>query len=266
MTVSRLIPLNVKSSGSRNDSHPERAACSVRFASRTLLLGFAALAMAGLSLAGCSGPRPLHIVEKSAQSNYDRGFYDAAFADYAEYTDRRPEGVEMRYGKAQTLLQLGQPLEAAREMAIVYDVQPTNDKYVEGYCEAFFQANQRDQLVTFLQRQVGERGRAADYIRQGRFLTRLGNIDEAKTALRIAAQMDRGTTVEPQLSLANLYRTVNDRDNELRRLSMALFIEPGNQRIQERVRELGEFPGPAFMQVPEERIEAEQRAVPAPLP
>lgn len=266
MTVSRRIPSNATSLRSRNNSRPRLTPRGTRSATIALVLAFTGLAMSTLALTGCSGTRPLHIVEKSAKSNYDRGLYDAAFVDYSEYTDRRPEGVEMRYGKAQTLLQLGQPLEAAREMAIVYDVQPTNDKYVEGYCEALFQAQQRDQLVTFLQRQVGERGRAADYIRQGRFLTRLGNIDEAKTALRIAAQMDRGTTVEPQLALANLYRTVNDRDNELRRLSMALFIEPNNQRIQDRIRELGEFPGPAFMQVPEERIEAEQRAIPAPLP
>jgi tetratricopeptide (TPR) repeat protein len=222
----------------------------------TLVLSLAAASL----LTACTGTRPLHIVEQSATLHYDKAEYDAALVDYKEYTERQPENVQMRYGLAQTYLAMGMPLDAAREMAIVYDVLPTNDDYVDAYAEAMLQAGQRDQLVTFLQRQVGERGRIADYMRQGKFLVRLGNLDEAKTALRIAAQMDRGQTVGPQLALADFYHAISDRDNELRRLSMALYLEPMHQGVQDRIRALGEFPGPALAQAPEEAImDAENR-------
>lgn len=66
-----------------------------------------------------------------------------------------------------------------------------------------------------------------------------------------AAKLDGGKSIKPHMELANLYRTLGDSQSELRRLRMALFIEPKNMDIQKRIRELGEVPGPSFVLQPE---------------
>ncbi|MDX2147515.1 MAG: tetratricopeptide repeat protein [Planctomycetota bacterium] len=204
------------------------------------------------ALVGCGTQRPLHIVESSAKRHFDNRDYAAALADYQEYVDRKPGEVRVRYQLAQTYLELDQPAKAAEELTTVYNVDPLNDAYVDARAEALYRAGQRDRLVVFLQRQTAERGRVLDYLRLGKYQQLIGNADEARTALNIGAKIDRGQTIGPQMALADFYKAVGDRENELTRLRMAMYIEPMNQVVWERIRALGEVPGPSLALMPEE--------------
>lgn len=206
----------------------------------------------GLSvLAGCQAQRNLNLVRDMGDRSYARGEYDAALTDYQEYIARKPDGVDVRYSLANTYLKLNQPQLAREQFIQCLAVKPENEDYAAGLAEALLACNEREELITFLTKEARERGRSGDYLRLGRYQVILGNVDEAKLAMITAAKLDGGKSIKPHMELANLYRTLGDKPSELRRLRMAMFIEPKNTDIQRRIRELGEVPGPSFVLQPE---------------
>ncbi len=130
-------------------------------------------------------------------------------------------------------------------------VHPDNQDYANGLAEALFACNEREELITFLTREARDRGRPGDYLRLGHYQFLLGNVDEAKLAMITAAKLDGGMSIKPQMELANLYRSLGDKENELKRLRMALYIgspEPGHPEADSR---MGRVPGPSYVLRPE---------------
>ena len=67
-----------------------------------------------------------------------------------------------------------------------------------------------------------------------------------------AARLDGGQTVEPQIALADFYLAAGDEEKAIRRLRMALGIDAENEIAIDKLRSLGEIPGPSFALTPEE--------------
>ncbi len=210
-----------------------------------LMVGLASLVW------GCQAERNLDLVREMGNREYEQGDYDKALANYKEYVTRKPDGVDVRYSLAETYMKLGQPQLAREQFYQCLAVHPDNQDYANGLSEALFACNEREELITFLTREARDRGRPGDYLRLGHYQFLLGNVDEAKLAMITAAKLDDGKSIKPQMELANLYRSLGDKENELKRLRMALYIEPKNQDIQKRIRELGEVPGPSYVLHPE---------------
>ena len=218
---------------------------------RSLSIGIGALTL--LALSGCNATqRPLPVVKSSAEYYSAAENYPAAAADYREYVERRPDDVPMRISLTQTLLELNQPKEARIHAQVVHDLRPSSDEYADLLARTLYEANERDALSSFCQKRVSERGRVADYLRLGTYSAKLGNIDEARVALSTAARIDNGKTVAPQLALADLYKQLNDPTNEARRLKMALYIDPDNKVVLQRIEDLGEVAGPTAAIRPDE--------------
>ncbi|MGH7242148.1 MAG: tetratricopeptide repeat protein [Phycisphaerales bacterium] len=215
------------------------------------LLCIVALIASALAFGGCQAQRNLDLVREMGDRNYALGDYPAALTDYQEYVTRKPDGVDVRYSMAMTELKMGQPQLAREQLYQCLAVHPDNQKYAEGLAEALLACNEREELITFLTREARDRGRPGDYERLGHYQFQLGNVDEAKLALITAAKLENPKTIKPQMELADLYRSLGDKENELKRLRMALYIEPRNQDIQKRIRELGQVPGPGFTLRPE---------------
>ncbi|MBX3380746.1 MAG: hypothetical protein KF805_11695 [Phycisphaeraceae bacterium] len=215
------------------------------------LLSFLAIIAATLVFGGCQAQRNLDLVREMGNRNYAMGDYPAALGDYQEYVTRKPDGVDVRYSLAMTEMKLGQPQLAREQFYQCLAVHPDNQEYAQGLAEALLACNEREELITFLTREARDRGRPGDYERLGHYQFLLGNVDEAKLALITAAKLEGTKSIKPQMDLANLYRSLGDRESELKRLRMALYIEPRNQEIQKRIRELGEIPGPSFVLRPE---------------
>lgn len=204
-------------------------------------------------LAGCSsGPRPLPTVKDTAMHWYSVENWPNARGDLEEYLSRKPDDLDMRVLYGNTLLEMGEPLRAKEEFQKVFDFNPANEGAVEGLARAMLAANERDALIEFLNRRIADRGTVGDYLRLGRFAADIGHADDAQEAFLTAARLDRGTTIAPQLALADFYRSVNDQKSEARRLRMALYIEPNNQRIRQRLTDLGEVMGPSIPMRPAE--------------
>ncbi|MBL8886171.1 MAG: hypothetical protein JNK16_05880 [Phycisphaerales bacterium] len=214
-------------------------------------LSIVALVFSALVFGGCQAQRNLDLVREMGDRNYALENYPAALSDYQEYVTRKPDGVDVRYSLAMTEMKLGQPQLAREQLYQCLAVHPDNQKYADGLAQALLACNEREELITFLTREARDRGRPGDYERLGHYQFLLGNVDEAKLALITAAKLEPVKTIKPQMELANLYRSLGDKENELKRLRMALYIEPRNQEIQKRIRELGEVPGPSYVLRPE---------------
>lgn len=204
------------------------------------------------ALVGCSSQRPLDRVRLEGKRHLDARQFDAAAADFNELVTRKPEDHQGRYDLGMALIGAGQPAEAVKQMLIALDVQPLNEKYADGVAQAMLAANQRDDLTAFLNKMALERGRVSDFTRLGTFSLRLGNVDEAKTALITAARLDRGVSLQPQLDLAEFYESVGDKANWVKRLRMAYFLNPTDQRVLDAIARAKEIAGPSFAIQPTE--------------
>jgi tetratricopeptide (TPR) repeat protein len=211
----------------------------------------AAVALAGLA-GGCGQQRSLDYVEKSGDKAFAAGDYAVAQKEYKEYVDRRPGKARVQHSLGMSYLQMGQAEAAVQCLSVAHDLEPANPEYTEDLARAYFKAGDRGKLYEYLHRLTQQPGTAADYVRLGEYAARLGDADEAQNALLTGAKIDGGRTVGPQIALADFYAGIGDKENALKRLRMALFIEPKNEVVAARIRELGEIPGPSYAITPEE--------------
>jgi tetratricopeptide (TPR) repeat protein len=190
------------------------------------------------------------MVRADANYHYFRGEYAAAQPFYQEVVERRAADAEAHYELGRNLLALGRASEAREQMILAYNLEPENETYFEGMADAYLAAGDEEALFNALEHQIRDRGGVQDYLRFGQYAQKLGQVDEAERALLGAAEIDAGQTPEPQLALADLYRAVGDRENEVRRLRMALWFDPTDAELKERLRALGQVPGPTFVLEP----------------
>lgn len=207
-----------------------------------------------VGLAGCANQRPIHEVRASAEEAYALGDYAQAKAEWVEVNERRPGWSDARFGLGMTELALGNNTDAIEQLWLAHGIAPERGDITDALAEAMLADGRNAELAKFLFAQTRQSGKVEDYMRLGLFSQRLGDADAAERALRIAAMVDRGFSVEPQLALANLYESIGDKPNALRRLSMAGYLQPQNPEIAQRIRNLGEVPGLTFHVEPEERL------------
>lgn len=220
---------------------------------RRMMSRAAAMALVcAAAIGGCSDQRPVWKIRADADLAYEAKKYEAALADYKTYVDIKPNDPSGQHALGLTYLALKQPKPAREHLQIAYDVVPNNDAYIESYAQSLYESNEPESLMTYLSRVANERGTVADYLRLGRYAGKIGHADEALQALITAARLDQGKTLEPQLALADFYRSVNDRPNQIRRLRNCLYLAPGDEGVMQRIRDVGEIPGPSFMVRPEE--------------
>ncbi|RMH27829.1 MAG: hypothetical protein D6693_04470 [Planctomycetota bacterium] len=214
------------------------------------LIVFAALvALVG----GCTSTRSLERVRLDGDQNFRYERYERAAADYAELVERDPNDWAYRVKLAETLSILGDHARAEEHLAIVAGVRPHDDTIAERYARAMFDAGHHNRLISYLQRRAQDTGAVRDYLRLGWYAMQTGDADGAERALLTAARLDRGRSIEPQLALADFYLAAGDHDEGVRRLRMALYIEPTNEAVRQRLRALGEVPGPSLAIVPDEQ-------------
>ncbi len=217
-----------------------------------LVLALASMLSSATLLGGCSSMRPLNVVRDTGDTYYRVGRWEEARENYQEFIDRKPSEPEVRYRLGMSLIELNKPGEAREQLRIACDVRPNEDRYLEGYAEALLRSNERDQLLTFLRTKTNDRGQVSDFIRLGKYAAKVGNVDEALTALKTAARIDRGQTYQPQLALSEFYGSIGEKEKQLDRLRMAFYRAPGNPQVLAAMEQLGQPADPAFGRVPTE--------------
>lgn len=101
-------------------------------------------------------------------------------------------------------------------------------------------------LHQMLKSAADERGTSRDFLRQGRYLMAIGDIDSAKVSLRKSAHFAGDHEPEPFLALADFYELIGDREAALIALRQAYSIAPRDDDIRERLRRRGLIPGPTL--------------------
>lgn len=90
-------------------------------------------------------------------------------------------------------------------------------------------------------------------MRLGRFSSRMGHPDEAKEAYMTAARLDAGQSFKVQKEIASFFETLGDKQNAVRRLRMAYWLNPSDPEVLAAIRRMGEIPGPSFGMPPAEQ-------------
>lgn len=231
---------------------------------RTAAFAWIGIAVFAAAVGGCASKRPIHVVQQSGDRNFAKGDYGAALKDYLEYVDRRPGNGEVRHNLARTLLATNQPSKGVEHAWMAYDDSPQNETYIETLCECLFRAGKTEELHKLVRDHADSRGRVTDYLRLGRFTYRMGDPDGAELAFLTAAKIDRGRTVPPQMALSSFYSDIGDKLAAFERLRMALYLDPNNSEIHNRIRGLGEIPGPTLALPPKELPIQERRTAVVP--
>ncbi|MFG0257789.1 MAG: tetratricopeptide repeat protein [Phycisphaerales bacterium JB043] len=210
-------------------------------------------AMAGLvSVSACSKQRQLGQVREDATINYQEGNFEDALADWGEAVDRDPGDYRGRVGLGKTFLALDRPEAAREQFELAYELRRDDHAVLDLLCESMIAANQIGDMHNLLEDRAQTRQTPREWHFFGKWSANVGDIDTAERAFLTAAQLDGGRNAVFQLSLANFYEGLGDADEALRRLRMAMYLDPENLAIHDRIRAMGQVPGPSYALVPDE--------------
>ncbi len=202
--------------------------------------------LAAVSLSGCTGPRPVRVVMESGDYLYGRGEYAAAAVEYEEVADRLPGDWRGQQKLGLCLLETGRYTEARRALEIAHANNPGSVEIIDALAEAMYWQGDEARLFAFLREQADLTQSVHAYLQLGHYSMMLNDPDSAKVAVDTAIELDEGQTVEPYLLGADLAERLQDDELQLRRLRQAYGIDPHNQIVKDRIRALGEVPGPTF--------------------
>ena len=196
-------------------------------------------------LFGC-GQRPIESLRTSGDRLYERGDYAAAAEQYAEIADRYPGDWEAHYRLGLCRLELGELSDARRELEVALTSKPGDPDVVDALAETMLLQSAEAELFAFVKQHAESEQTVRAWLRLARYAAQVGDADSAQTAIETAIVLDDGRTVAPYLQAAKFAENLGDMDQALRRLRQAYGINPKDPRVNKRLRELGEVPGPTI--------------------
>ncbi len=105
----------------------------------------------------------------------------------------------------------------------------------------------RDDLVAFLREAVDTYGQTTDYLRQGYYLHKLGDNDNAIIALRKGASIAEPDDPRPYVALGDFYAAIGQTEQAVQQLKYAYTLDPEDKHVHKRLRDLGVVPGPTLI-------------------
>jgi tetratricopeptide (TPR) repeat protein len=191
-----------------------------------------------------------------------RGDLAAAEDAFAKALDRQPGDYRALYQLGRVNLEQGQPLEAQlqleRAITLTEEAQGKDEdlpadlrsQILDALAQAYYDQQKYDRLTRYLADVAETTHDADDYLRLAQYQQRIGDIDAASVAYRKAALFAGTQRVEPYLEVAAFYRSIADKPNERIALRYAFHVDPQNEQVIRRLRELGIVPGPTAGLVP----------------
>jgi len=144
-------------------------------------------------------------------------------------------------------LKTARPLDAQLELErahAIRDSRPHRDDIEDDIAEALLMQNDPEALTDFLGEASRSGGDVRDYVREGRYLTRIGDFDNAATAIDNAIADNQPPTAAPYLTQARLYETVGDPDRTVLALRRAYYYDPDNSDLVAWMERYSIVPGP----------------------
>ena len=199
----------------------------------------------GLAQVGCA-TRPIESVRTSADFQFQQEHYSQAAIGYTEIVDRAPGDWQAQYRLGLCELDIGNPDRARTALEIAHARQPANPDVVDALAEAMFRQGDERALMDLLSDRAEIEQTVRAWLRLGRYSAELGDADTALTAFETAIELDAGRSTDPYIQTALFSQQIGDLDGALRRLRQAYRINPGDPAVDQRLRDLGEVPGPTI--------------------
>jgi Flp pilus assembly protein TadD len=206
----------------------------------------------------------------------ERGVENLRQKDYvaaANHFDRaarmKPTDWESQYLLGWTLLKLNRPLDAQIPLEQALTLKPNHEStpgMLDALAESLYQQNRYETLHTFLEEAAAYWGTTDDYLRQGKYAEKTGDLDAAMTAYRKAGLWADADDARPYIAMADLYETLGDVPNTLTALGHAYWANPTDPGLPDRFRRHGIVPGPTVGIKPEKAEKPQRTLLPFPLP
>ena len=206
------------------------------------------LLLSGAFLAGCQ--RPVQTIRQSGDFSFDHRDYNTAAGEYQEITNRYPGDWRAQYRLGLCLLEIGRPARAREALEVAHTHRPRDPQIADALAEALFQQREESRLFAFLRQRAESMQTPGAYLRLARYSLELGDPDSAAVALEKAIALDEGQTVEPYLAAASFAERLGDLETALHRLRQAYGIDHSDGRVLQRLKDLGEIPGPTLAMPP----------------
>lgn len=216
--------------------------------------GALALCLAGL--VGCGENVTRYRTRGDAA--YSAGQWLDARDNYDAYLRVRGQELEVRRRLGNSLSNLGRHTDAVSELKIAHSQAPRDAGVLDDLGRAMLAAGRGDELLSMLRGYAEQYAGAEDWVRLGRFATRAGDYDTARTALLTGARLDRGQSVGPQLALYEFYLRLGDRESAVQRLRMAHYLDPLSLELRAVVRGEGLSPTTDLGIKPTEQLPIDQ--------
>ena len=197
-------------------------------------------------LTACTAQRPVETIRTSGDRLYDHGDWSGAAEEYELIVQRYPGDWEGQYRLGLARLSLGDANAARNALEVAHSRRPSNPDVADALAEAMYQEGRENELFAFLRERAESTRSVHAYLQVARYAVALNDPDSAQVALETAIAVDEGKTVEPYLQAAAFAQRLGDLEMALRRLRQAYGINPYDERVKQRLRELGEVPGPTI--------------------
>ena len=206
-----------------------------------------------LAMAGC---RSTTTSTSVLQERADHAFWQTRFADasvdYRELVHRYPGNWKAQARLGECLLDL-QDYPAAREaLQVAQTLHPSDAALTDLMAEAIFMDNDRAALFVYLVQDADAQQTPYAYLRLAKYAGACDDPDTARDANETAIRLDNDQTVEPYLSAAALETRLGNETDAIVYLRRGYAVDPLDKRVQQRLRELGEIPGPTLAMPPDE--------------
>ncbi len=123
---------------------------------------------------------------------------------------------------------------------------PSRHRIADALAESIYRQGLHAPLYNYLREQASQFGETDDYMRVGRYLGLIGDLDAAATAYQKAALIAKPTDPRPHLELADIFDKAGDRQAALTELRKAYFIDPTIKGLADNIRTHGLVPGPTI--------------------
>jgi len=206
----------------------------------------AAALIATIVAGGCTTTRPAESMRDEGDRLFKLGEYAAAAAEYQHIVDRYPGDWQAQYKLGLSRLELDQPAAARSALEVAHARRPSVVAVSDALAEALYREGQEAQLFQFLRERVTATESTHAYLRLAKYSLRMDDPDSAEWAIDRAIERASVSDVDPYLAAASLAERVGDRADAVRRLRQAYGIDPDDERVASRLRDLGEIPGPSI--------------------
>lgn len=210
------------------------------------------LAAAFIPLAGCQKPNAF--LRKEGMDAYADKQYELSHQKFSKAVNQEADDWKAHYYLGMIALKQDRPLDAQLSLEKALSVRSENQETIailDALAESLQQQGKYANLAAMLQEAADRYGRPEDYLRQGIYLGKSGDVDGAKLAFKKAIRFAAKDDPTPFIALAEFYDSLGAGADALMALRQAYYIEPYNVRVRENIRRHGMVPGPTVAVEPQ---------------